>query len=74
VPARNSLLFCFFLLHSSSRLKSAGLFEASGGSVYLKHQEAVFKKPAETKKLAPSDTAGFRKKSAEFGENRRKSI
>jgi hypothetical protein len=34
----------------------------------------VFKKPAETKKLAPSDPADFRKNrsnSVKFGENRR---
>jgi hypothetical protein len=35
---------------------------------------AVFKKPAEIKKSAPSDPAGFQQKSAEFGENRSKSI
>jgi hypothetical protein len=44
-----------------------------------RHMEsrAVFKKPAETKKSAPSDPAGFRKNwpnSVKFGENRPKSI
>jgi hypothetical protein len=39
--------------------------------------QPVFKKPAETKKSAPSDPAGFQKNrpnSVKFGENRLKSI
>jgi hypothetical protein len=32
------------------------------------HLGVVFKKPADTKKLAPSDSIGFQKKPGEFGK------
>jgi hypothetical protein len=60
------------ILYLSER-QGYGSFSMSFFSAHT-YPSPVFKKPGENKKSAPSDPAGFWKKSVKFSKNRTKSI